>query len=99
MYLVCFELTTIVPVPIDCSYWISASVGYMNSFCMCVGNGKESVPNNTEVGNYYSKCTFIVTLIKQKHLVFILVILCFYTIVYGYPGNHRFPISGIRFPK
>ena len=30
---------------------------------------------NTEAGNYYSKSTFIVTLIKQEKLVFILVIL------------------------
>ena len=31
---------------------------------------------NIEVGNYYSKYTFIVTLIKQEKFVFILVILC-----------------------
>ena len=30
---------------------------------------------NIEVGNYYSKSTFIMTLIKQEKLVFILVIL------------------------
>ena len=55
--------------------------------------------------NYYNKSIFIMTLIKQEKLVFILVILyiqeylCFYKIVYGYLGIQRFPISGIWFPK
>ena len=52
----------------------------MNIFC--VGNGDATGLLNIEVGNYYSKSTFIVTLIKQEKLVFILVILyirgCFY---------------------
>ena len=42
---------------------------------MCVGMGMLRVIFNIEVGNYYSKSTFIVTLIKQEKLVFILVIL------------------------
>ena len=43
---------------------------------MCVGNGDTiQVIFNTEAGNYYSKSTFIMTLIKQEKLVFILVIL------------------------
>ena len=54
---------------------------------------------NIEAGNYYSKSTFIMTLIKEN-LVFILIILYiqeyFYKIVYGHPGIQRFPISGIR---
>ena len=72
----------------------------------CVwGMGMLRVIFNIEAGNYYSKSTFIMTLIKQEKLVFILVILyireylCFYKIVYGYPGIHRFLISGTRFPK
>ena len=49
---------------------------------------------NIEAGNYYSKSTFIMTLIKQEKRVFILVILyrfgsiymyVFYKIVYVYP--------------
>ena len=50
---------------------------------------------NIEAGNYYSKSTFIVTLIKQEKLVFVLVILYIreylrvFTIVYGYPGIRR----------
>ena len=60
---------------------------------------------NIETGNCYTKSIFIATLIKQEKLVFILVILyirehlCFYKIVYEYPGVQRFPISGIQFPK
>ena len=61
---------------------------------------------NIETGNYYSKYTFIMTLIKQDKFVFILVILyiqeylCVFTkIIYGYLGIRRFSISGIRFLK
>ena len=59
-----------------------------------------------EAGNYYSKSTFIVTLIKQEKLVFILVILyiqeylCAFTKLFT--GTRVFedhPISGIQFPK
>ena len=47
--------------------------------------GMLQVVFNIEVGTYYSKSTFIMTLIKQENLVFILVILYnyFYKIVYG----------------
>ena len=56
-----------------------------------------------ETGNYYSKSTFIMTLIKQENLVFILVILyireylCFDKIVYGYPkiSNFGYPVPEI----
>ena len=59
---------------------------------------------NTEAGNYYSKSTFITTLIKQEKLLIMLVVLDIWEIgsnyiVYVYPGIQRFPISGIRFPK
>ena len=58
------------------SYWISTSVGHMNYFCMCVwGMGIIRIVFNIETGNYYSKSTFIVTLIKQEKLVSMLVIL------------------------
>ena len=47
--------------------------------------------NFYESGNYYSKSTFIMTLIKHEKFVFIFfihsgVFMCFYKIVYGYPG-------------
>ena len=52
-----------------------------------------------EVGNYYSKSTFIMTLIKQEKLVFVLVIsgssYVFFTKLFT--GTRRFPILGIRF--
>ena len=63
-------------------------------FCLCGEWDATSRFYNTEAGNYYSKSTFIMTLIKQEKLVFILVILyireylCFFTnclCVPGYP--------------
>ena len=60
---------------------------------------------NREAGNYYSKSTFVMTVIKQEKLVFILVILyirkylCVYKIVYGYPGIKRFPLFGYPVPE
>ena len=59
--------------------------------------GMPRVVFNIEVRNYYSKSTFIMTLIKQEKLV--LVILYVFACFYGYPGIQRFPILGIRFPK
>ena len=70
-----------------------------------MGNGDATVQVivNVEAGNYYSKSTFIVTLIKHKKLVFVLVILCIqeYVLQNCLRGLSigRFPISGIRFPK
>ena len=63
--------------------------------------GKLQVVFNIEAGNYYSKSTFIMTLIKQEKFVFILVILYIreYLCVYRKLGIRRFQISGIRFPK
>ena len=67
---------------------------------MCVGNGDATNRFNIEAGNYYSKSTFIMTLIKQEKLVFILVILY----IQEYSGvftkkNYGHQILGIRFPK
>ena len=57
---------------------------------------------NIEAGNYYSKSTFIMTLIKQEKLVFILVIVYMYireylcVFVYGtrVSKDFQFRVSG-----
>ena len=50
----------------------------------CVGNGDATiVVFNIEAGNYYSKSTFIMTLIKQEKLVFISVILYIWEYLFG----------------
>ena len=60
---------------------------------------------NIEAGNYYSKSTFIMTLIKQEKLVFILVILyiqkylCFFTKLFTgtwVSEDFQFRVSGSR---
>ena len=68
------------------------------------GMGKLRVVFNIEAGNYYSKSTFILTLIKQEKLVFILVILLSIYVflqnclrVPGYPkiSNFGYPVPEI----
>ena len=67
--------------------------------------GKLRVVFNMEAGYYYSKSTFIVTLIIIETCVGISyfihsgVVMCLYKKKFGYPGIQRFPILGIRFPK
>ena len=67
---------------------------FFGSHNVCGGMGMLRVVFNIEAGNYYSEPTFIMTIIKQEKLVFILFIvyireyLCgFYNIVCGYPGT------------
>ena len=68
--------------------------------------GMLQVVFNTEAGNYYSKSTFIMTLIKQEKFVFILVIFIHSGVfmvlqnclrVPGYPkiSNFRYPVPEI----
>ena len=57
---------------------------------------------NIEAGKYYNKSTFIMTLIKQEKLVFILVILysTFGSIKYVFLQNISYPnISNLGYPK
>ena len=77
-------------------------------FTKCVwgmGMGMLRVVFNMETENYYSKSTFIMTLIKQENNVFISIdyfinsalFMCFYKIVHGYP-YYMYP-SIQRFPN
>ena len=59
---------------------------------------------NTEAINYYSKSTFIVTLIKHENLVFILIFYTFRSIYMFFQDKLQvpryiqiYPISGVRF--
>ena len=55
---------------------------------------------NIEAENYYSKSTFIMTLIKQEKLVlYIQEYLCFYKIVYGHLGYPKISNFGYPVPE
>ena len=78
-------------------------VRHTNGSLMCVGNGDATVVIfNIEAGYYYSKSMFVMTKETCVHIDYFIhsgVFMCFYKIVYEYPGIRRFTILGIRFPK